>query len=166
MPTNLPRVSLFALLLSAALLASPAPRTAVVSAQASTITTNETVALSTTTVDLCSADTVTLSGSLHIVTHFSTDSNGGTHTSSHQNFENVTGTGTTSTTYRAVSSNNHTVNDNGNNSQQQFSVVNRVRLITQGSTDNYLLNITVNTTINANGLATSTVNNVVANCTG
>lgn len=166
MPTNLPRVSLFALLLSAALLASFAQPPAAATAQAGTVTTNETVALSTTTVDLCSADTVTLSGNLHIVTHFTTDSNGGTHTSSHQNFENVTGTGTTSITYRAVSSNNHTVNDNGSNSQQAFTIVNRVRLITQGSTDNYLLNITINTTINANGVATSTVNNVVANCTG
>jgi hypothetical protein len=159
-------VSLFALLLSAALLASPAPRTTVVNAQAGTITTNETVALSTTTVNLCDADTVTLSGSLHIVTHFTTDSNGGTHTSSHQNFENVSGTGTTSVTYRAVSSNNHTVNDNGGNSQQEFTIINRVRLITQGATGNYLLNITINTTINASGVATSTVNSVAANCTG
>ena len=166
MPTNLPRVSLFALLLSAALLTSFAQPPTAATAQAGTVTTNETVALSTTTVDLCSADTVTLSGNLHIVTHFTTDSNGGTHTSSHQNFENVTGTGTTSITYRAVSSNSHTVNDNGTNSQQEFTIVNRVRLITQGSTDNYLLNITINTTINANGVATSAVNNVVANCTG
>ena len=166
MTSNLPKFSLFALL-CAALLASPAPRTAAaVAAQATTVTTNETIPLNTTTVNLCNGDTVTLTGSVHVLSHVTLDTNGGTHVKTLHNFENVMGTGATGTTYRAVSTNNHTMNNNGSTAQQEFTNVNRVRLISQGLTDNYLLNGTIHTTVNANGEVTSTVTNFTTNCTG
>ena len=165
MASNLPKWSLFALL-CAALLASPAPRTAAVAAQATTVTTNETFTFNSTTVNMCNGDVVTLRGQIHFVTHTTTDNNGGVHVKMHHNFENVEGTGALVINYRAVSSNNHTVNDNGSNAQQEFTNVNRVRFISQGPSDNFLLNITIHTTINANGEATSTVVHVEANCTG
>lgn len=165
MASNLPKLFLFALL-SAALLASPAPQTFAAVAQATTVTTNETLTLNTTTVNLCNGDTVTLTGEVHIVTHTTISSNGNSHVKTHQNFEGVTGTGTLLLTYRAVSTNNHTVNNNGNNAQQEFTTVNRVRLISQGPSDNYKLDITIHSTINANGDATSTVTNVSTTCVG
>lgn len=165
MASNLPKLFLFALLF-VALLSSPVPLNAAVMAQATTVTTNETLTLNSTTVNLCNGDTITLTGQVHIVTHTTTDSNGGSHVKTHQNFEDVSGTGTLVLTYRGVSSNNHTVNNNGSNLQQEFTSVNRVRLISQGPSDNYKLDITIHTTINANGEATSTVNNVSTTCTG
>lgn len=166
MASNLPRFSLFALLLGAALLASLVLRPAVALAQATTVTTNETLTLSATSFNSCNGETVTLTGQVHLVTHVTTDSNGGTHFRSHQNYENVTGAGSLGNSYRAVSSNNHTVNDNGSNAQQEFTIVNRVRLISQGPADNLLINVTSHTTINANGQATSTVSNFEVICTG
>lgn len=168
MASNLPKFSLFALLLGAALFSSPLPRTAAAARpQATTVTTNETLTLTQQSFNSCNGETVTLTGEVHVVTHVTTDANGGTHTKSHQNFENVTGTGAlTLVTYRGVSSNNHTVNNNGSNAQQEFTMINRVRLISRGPTDNLLFSVTVHSTINANGQATSTVNNVTIDCNG
>lgn len=165
MASNLPKLSLLALL-CAALLASPATHTTAVFAQATTVTTNETLTLNSTTVNMCNGDVVTLSGQIHIVTHTTADTNGGSHVKTHHNFENVEGTGTLVLNYRAVSSNNHTVNNNGSNAQQEFTVVERVKLISAGPSDNYKLSVTVHVTINANGEATSEVTNVTADCTG
>lgn len=167
MASNLPKFSLFALLLGAALLASSLTRPAVAFTQATTVTTNETLPLNAVSFNSCNGEAVTLTGEVHIVTHFTTDTNGGTHYKSHQNFENVTGTGSLSLiTYRGVSNNNHTDNNNGSNAQQEFTNINRVRLISQGPADNLLVNITVHATINANGQATSTTSNFQVICTG
>lgn len=166
MASMLPRFSLCALL-CAALLATWPPRPVAALAQATTVTTNETTTLNGTEVNLCSGEVVVLTGEIHVVTHTTTDSNGGLHVKTHQNFENVTGTGTLFLTpYRAVSSNNHSFNDNGSNAQQEFTTVNRVRLISPGPAENFLLNATSHTTVNANGEVTTTFSNFVVNCTG
>ena len=166
MQTRLNRITLVglfaaALVVSAPLLPTPAR------AQANTVTTNETIPFSSVVVETCNGNSVTLTGQLHLVHHFTTDSSGGTHMTTHTNYQGVEGTSApVPVAYQAVSSNTHKFKDNGNNPQSVFHNVDRVRLISQGSTDNLILNFTTHTTVNAEGTATSTFIKAEAECNG
>jgi hypothetical protein len=134
----------------------------IIMAQATTTTTNQILPLNTT-VTGCDGQVVTLSGDIHIVTHVTTDASGGMHIVEHSNYQNVSGTGG-AITYRGVSSNSTVFNNSM--PQSEFTVVDQVLLISQGSTDNLQIHVTMHFTINANGQVTAVVENVRAECVG
>jgi hypothetical protein len=67
-------------------------------------------------------------------------------------------------TYRAVNSSHQTFNSS--DPQSEFTSVENVRLISSGSTDNLRIKFTTHTTINANGVATSSFTNFDVVCNG
>jgi len=98
-----------------------------------------------------------------MVTSFTTTASGGTHAQIHTNYQDVSGTSGTNT-YRAVSSNHHTFNSNG--AQSEFTTIEDVRLISIGPLDNLTIRVTMHTTVNANGQATASFTNFEVVCNG
>jgi hypothetical protein len=130
-------------------------------AQATTTTTNLILPLNTT-VSGCDGQLVTLSGNIHVVTHVTTDTNGGVHIKEHSNYQNVSGIGQPiPISYRGVSSNNTHFNN-----QINVTIVDQVLLISQGPSDNLQIHITMHLTINANGQTTAVVENIRVECVG
>ncbi|MBD0327380.1 MAG: hypothetical protein ICV68_13165 [Pyrinomonadaceae bacterium] len=163
MPRTKKRISLF-LAFSLALLAFDVARETPAFA-ATTVTTNETIPYNQTVFD-CNGNPVLLSGSMHVLSHYTTGlPNGGSRFSMHTNFQNVSGTGQVDPIeYQGVSSNHFTSNDN--NPTTVFTSIQTFRLISQGSTDNLNVQIVMHMTVNANGETTSTVVNVNVECNG
>jgi hypothetical protein len=146
----------------AAAASSPSPA----AAQATTVTTNETIPFTDTRTNPCNMDIVTFSGELHIANQVTTDSSGGSHVRSHVNYQNVTGTGTPSgLTYNVRTTTNETVNDS-DGPQSELTVIQVIRLITQGSAPNFQLQVVLHITINANGQTTSEVTETRIYCRG
>jgi hypothetical protein len=131
-------------------------------AQATSTTTNTEMPFTATLTD-CNGQPVVISGTMHMVMHFTTDSGGGTHAHIHTNYQDVSGTSGT-ITYRAVSSNHHSFNSNG--AQSEFTTIEDVKLISQGPTDNLTIRVTMHTTINANGQVTASFTNFEVTCNG
>lgn len=131
-------------------------------AQANSTTTNSEMPFTATLTD-CNGQPVVIAGTMHMVTHFTTTPSGGTHTHIHTNYQDVSGTSGT-ITYRAVSSNHHSFNSNG--SQSEFTTIETVKLISQGPTDNLTIRVTMHTTINANGQATASFTTFEVVCNG
>jgi len=156
-----PRVcaALFALLFTA-FAAAPA------FGQATTTTTNENISFTSSIFNQCNGDTVTFSGTLHVVNTMTTDGSGGTHLKTHSNYQDVTGTGVPSgITYRVGTVSNEVVNDN-DGPQSNATVISTVKLIAPGAALNYFMRIVLHITINANGETTSTVQESGFECRG
>ncbi|HYO62077.1 MAG TPA: hypothetical protein VER08_00315 [Pyrinomonadaceae bacterium] len=165
MQTRSTRLALAALFTAALAVSAPLTRTA--GAQANTTTTNQTITLSNVVVNTCDGNSVTLSGKLHLVHHFTVSNSGSTNMTMHSNYEEVQGVGNPSLTlYRGVSSNTHKSHSNGTTPQTNFTNVDRVRLISLGPSENLIINVTTHTTVNSNGQATSTFANASAECNG
>lgn len=120
-------------------------------AQTTSTTTNTEMPFTATLTD-CNGQPVVISGTMHMVTHFTTNANGGTHIHINTNWQDVSGTSGT-TTYQAQS-NNH-FNFNSNDPQSEFTTIDDVRLISAGPTNNLKVRAHMHTTINANGEATA-----------
>jgi hypothetical protein len=128
--------------------------------QATTTTTNEDIPFTNTLLNQCNGDTVTFSGSLHVVNTMTTDASGGTHLKTHVNYQDVTGTGAPSgINYRVGTVSNEVINDN--DGPQSTTTV-----ITQGPALNSFLRTVLHITVNANGETTSTVDEVSFECRG
>lgn len=163
--THRPRAGA-ALLLSLLVLAAAAPPWAPASAQATTVTTNETIPFTDTRSNPCNLDLVTFSGELHVTNSVTTDAGGGTHVRSHVNYQDVSGTGSPSgLSYRVVTTTNESLNDN-DGPQSELTVIQVVRLISQGSAPNFQLQVVLHITINANGQTTSEVTETRIMCRG
>jgi len=135
-------------------------------AQASTTTTNETVAFTSSLFNQCNGDQVTFSGSMHVVNTLTTDASGGTHLKTHINYQNVTGTGSPSgLSYNVRTVTNEVTND-ADGAQSNATVISIVKLIAQGPTQDYFLRNVIHVTVNANGQTTSTVQEVSIECLG
>lgn len=132
-------------------------------AQATTVTTNQEVPVDTTVFD-CNGQPVVLSGTMHMVVHFTTDANGGTHVTTHSNYQDVSGTSTSGLTYRGVNNVQTTFNSSG--PQSEVTTVDNVLLASQGATDNLRVSFTTHTTINANGVATAAFTRFTITCNG
>lgn len=134
-------------------------------AQANTVTTNVQTPVNETVTD-CNGQPVVLSGTIHMVVHFTTDASGGTHAVIHTNYQNVSGTSPSNpgVTYQAVNSSHQTFNSSV--PQNEFTSVENVLLVSSGTTDNLKVKVTTHFTINANGEATSVVTRFEADCTG
>lgn len=159
--TRLPRLGA-ALLLS--LLAASVPSPA--AAQATTVTTNETLPFTSSVVNPCNGDLVTFSGHVHIANHVTTDASGGSHLRMHVNYQNVSGTGTPSgVPYNVVTTQNETRNDN-TGPQSETTITQVLNLVSQGPQPNAQVYVVIHVTVNANGVTTSTVEEVRIACRG
>jgi hypothetical protein len=134
--------------------------------QATTTTTNEEVPFTGSYFNQCNGDTVTFSGTMHVVNTMTTDSSGGTHLKTHINYQDVTGTGVPSgVVYRVRTVSNEVVNDN-DGPQSTATVISTVKLISQGPALNYFLRVVLHITVNANGETTSTKEEAGFECRG
>ena len=131
-------------------------------AQATSTTTNTQMPFTASLTD-CNSQPVVVSGTMHMVTHFTTDATGGIHFDVHSNWQDVSGTSGT-ITYRAVSNNEHSFNNSG--AQTEFTVIDDVRLISQGPTDNLTMRATMHITVNANGEVTASFTRFEVVCSG
>jgi hypothetical protein len=105
---------------------------------------------------------VLLSGYLHVLTHTTLDGNGGFHAKEHFQPQGISGIGQTSgDKYQATG-----VTQRSFNGKVGFEEthVNNFRIIGQGPGNNYLIHSTIHTTVNANGVVTSVVHNIRADC--
>ena len=161
--THLPRLGAAFLLLTFAVVTSnPSPA----SAQATTITTNETLPFSGSAVNPCNGDAVTFSGQIHVTNHVTTDSSGGSHFRTHVNYQSVSGTGTPSgAQYNVRTTQNETRNDN-TAPQTETTIIQVFNLIAQGTVPNAKLHVVLHITINANGVTTSEVEEISVTCRG
>jgi hypothetical protein len=133
--------------------------------QAST-TTNETIPFTSTLLNPCTLDQVTFQGNMHVTNTMSTDASGGTHLKTHVNYQDVSGTGTPSgVNYNIRTTSNETTNDN-DGPQSEATIISTVRLISQGSSLNYFLQLVFHVTVNGNGETTSTVTESRIECRG
>jgi hypothetical protein len=132
------------------------------SAQASVITTNEQVPIALTVFIPCVPETVTVTGTLHIVSHTTVNPDGSFHVVSHFNPQGVSGTGdVTGAQYRGTGVTQNTFNIAAG---QTFTFANNFNFIGQGPGNNSTLHQNVHTTVNANGVVTSVVDNFSATC--
>ena len=161
MSSNMKRLPLFCLLAVTLMLLSAAQSRPTM-AQATSTTTNTEMPFTATLTD-CNGQPVVVSGTMHQVTHFTTDADGGTHVHISSNWQDVSGESGT-ITYRAVSSNHNYFNSNG--SQSEFTTIEDVLLISAGSTDNLMIRVHTHTTINANGEVTSSFVQFEVVCNG
>jgi hypothetical protein len=163
--THLPRLGA-AVLFSLLALAAASSHTTPAAAQATTVTTSETIPFTDTRANPCNLDLVTFSGQMHVTNHVTTDASGGAHVRTHVNYQNVSGSGLPSgRTYRVVTTTNETLNDN-DGPQYEMTVIQVVNLISQGSAPNAQLHIVLHITINANGQTTSEVTETRIGCRG
>ena len=150
--------------LTAALLVSAAATPAF--GQATTTTTNETIPFTSTLPNPCNGDLVTFQGDMHVTNTVTTDAGGGFHLKTHVNYQNVTGAGVpTGNTYNVRTTSNETLNDN-DPGQVETTVIQTVKLITQGPALNYFLQLVYHITVNANGETTSEVSESRIQCRG
>jgi hypothetical protein len=161
--THLPRLGA-ALLLSALAVVTSAPAPA--AAQATTITTNETLPFTGTTVNPCNGDAITFSGEIHVTNQVTTSAGGGSHIRTHVNYQGVSGTGTPSgAQYIFVTTQNETRNDNVG-PQTETTITQVGNLIGQGSVLNSQVHVVLHITVDANGVTTSEVEEVTVMCRG
>jgi hypothetical protein len=161
--THLPRL-VAALLLSILVVVTSDPSPA--AAQATTVTTNETLPFTGSATNPCNGDAITFSGQIHITNHVTTSSSGGNHIRMHVNYQGVSGTGTPSgANYNVVTSQNETRNDNVG-PQTETTITQVINLIAQGAVPNSKLHVVLHVTVNANGVTTSEVEEITVACKG
>ena len=135
---------------------------AVASASATTVSTNEKVPLLLTVFIPCVPENVTVTGDLHIVNHTTVNPDGSFHVVSHFNPQGVSGTGdVTGNKYQGTGV---TMTEFNVNAGSQFTFVNNFRFIGQGPGNNSTVHQNVHVTVNANGVTTSTVDNFSVEC--
>ena len=134
--------------------------------QATTTTTNENIPFTSTLTNPCNNDQVMFQGTMHVTNTMTTDASGGTHLKTHVNYQDVSGTGAPSgLTYQVRTTRNETDNDN-DGPQSETTIVQTVKLVSQGSAPNYFLHMVFHITINAHGETTSTVTETRLECRG
>lgn len=133
-------------------------------AQASTTTTNEEIEFTSSLPNPCNGDVVTFQGTMHVTNSVTTDANGGFHLKTHVNYQGVSGTGSPSgINYNVRTSTNETLNDN-DAGQFETTVIQTIKLISQGSAQNYFIHIVFHITVNAAGETTSEVTETRIEC--
>ncbi|HEX8503401.1 MAG TPA: hypothetical protein VF659_22650 [Pyrinomonadaceae bacterium] len=135
-------------------------------AQTTATTTSENIPFTDTRPNPCNGDLVTFQGTMHITNSVTTDASGGLHLRTHVNYQDVSGTGVPSgLNYRVMTTVNDTLNDN-DAGQFETTVIQTVKLNSQGPALNYFLHMVFHITINANGETTSTVTETRIECRG
>jgi hypothetical protein len=139
-------------------------------AQATTVTSNETVPVNLVVFNPCTEpeEFVLVTGELHLLFHSTVDANGGLHVQQHSQPQGggLLGTGEESgIQYRVVGvTRDETYVPPGDVRETTF--VNRFHIVTQGPSDNALVDITTHVTFNANGEPTAVVERAEIKCAG
>ena len=135
------------------------------SAQALEFTDNEFIPF-TLTAEGC-GDVIEVSGTLHVLIHVTLNDAGGITVKQHFQPQGATGVGLVSgATYQATGVTQETDTDNGPGPQFEFTFVNNFKIISRGTTPNYLVHDTVHVTVNNNGEITAEVINSTVECRG
>ncbi len=138
--------------------------TAPVGADASTFNSETSVPIAITVFIPCAADTVLLTGNLHIGVTVTTDSSGGFHRSVLFNPQGVSGIGSPSgAEYQGTGETRFDVQTSGP-PPLSFTFVNNFKIIGQGPDNNLLIHQNVHLTFNADGTLTASVDNFSFSC--
>jgi hypothetical protein len=156
--------NIIAALLVLSLVILPGP----VSAQAQTQTTRTDYPITVDETNPCNGEMVQLTGTGHLVMHFTFDNAGGIHIVDITNTMGpLRGVALLSgTVYQANQTVSSTVNDNGQTPQFEFTFVMSETLISQGATPNFVAHTTVHATVSSNALVTANVLNIKTECSG
>jgi hypothetical protein len=133
----------------------------------SSFTSSASVPIEIVTFVPCAADgageLVALSGSLHLLSHFTEDGAGGFHVMNEANPQGVSGTGlTTGDTYHGTGVTRSNFNAHGLPFNQTF--VNNFRIIGEEPGNNFMVHQNLHITVNANGEMTAFVDNFRVDC--
>jgi hypothetical protein len=135
------------------------------SAQATQFTDNEFVPFQLFAVGC--GDVIEVTGTLHVLFHITFDAGGGVTVKEHFQPQGATGVGLVSgATYQAVGETQDTSTDNGPGPLFEFTFVNNFKMISRGTTANYLVHDTIRLTVNSNGEVTADVVNSSEECRG
>jgi hypothetical protein len=134
-------------------------------AQAEQFTVNEFIPFELTA-EGC-GDVIEVTGTLHVLLHVTFNPTGGVTVKELFQPQGATGVGLVSgATYQAVGETQDTSTDNGPGPQFDFTFVNNFKMISQGTTANYLVHDTIHVTVNSNGEVTAEVVNSTVECRG
>jgi len=128
------------------------------------VVTNQDVSGPGATLNPCNGDTVTFSGTEHLLITSTTDSAGGTHVDIHSNFADVHGVGTDGTAYTLNARAN--AHQNVNLGAGEATVLFRGSVISHGSSPNYYFSQLFHVTQNANGEVTAQPYEFDTDCQG
>jgi hypothetical protein len=135
------------------------------SAQAESLTVNEFIPFELTAVGC--GDEIEVTGTLHVLFHITFNPTGGVTAKEHFQPQGATGVGLISgATYQAVGETQDTMTDNGPGPQFEFTFVNNFKMISRGTTANFLVHDTIHLTVNNNGEVTAEVENSSEECRG
>jgi hypothetical protein len=139
---------------------------AVADAEATAVTTNEQIPITLVVFVPCAnggaGELVELTGTLHVLTHVTSDAQGGLHVKQHFQPQGISGAGlTTGDKYQATGV-----------TQEEFNAtvgitdtfINNFRIIGEGPGNNLLVHTTFHVTVNANGVVTTIVDNFSIEC--
>ena len=137
-------------------------------AQATTVTTNEQIPFELIAFVPCAnggaGELVLVSGTLHVLTHQTIDTQGGVHAKTHFQPQGATGVGlTTGDTYHATGVTQEHFNFNASAGFTD-TFINNFRIIGEGPDNNLLVHQTIHVTITPNGDVTSEVLNTSVEC--
>ena len=126
-------------------------------------TTNADVPLSGSITNACNAETVTYTGSAHLLVHSTTDSAGGQHADVHVNIH-VTGTGATTGAAYVVNETDTAPSINLTNGAGEQTASTHFEVIGQGQAPNFRIDGLEHITVNANGTVTVSFFNLTTSC--
>jgi hypothetical protein len=131
-------------------------------AKADTTTTNLQLPLEATLVNPCTGELIAFSGTIHFLIHATATPSGNFHTTVHQNLQNVSGTGEQSgdTFHLQLGSTQVLTVAAG----VETTTIQNIRVIGPGPDNNFNLHQTMHLTVNANGMATATVEHLSTSC--
>ena len=137
-------------------------------AKATTVTTNIKVPVEILVFIPCAlggtGEVVELSGNLHLLTHVTTDNNGGMHVEMHAQPQGISGIGMDSgDKYQATGVTRGHINTQGP-APFESTFVNNFRIIVQGRGNNFLVHQVIHVTINANGDVTADIDKMSVDC--
>ena len=151
------------LVLAASLLVAVAPT----QAAATTIRNRTTVPFDVVVDNPCTGEPVALSGAQRVIFHLVLDARGGVHAHFSLVPQQVRGVGLYSgTAYHAVGGGGNNFTAAADDAPLVTSTRSTANLVSQGDSDNLLLQSTTHLTITATGAVTAVVNNMRLSCTG
>jgi hypothetical protein len=133
-----------------------------VRAQATAVTTTESVPFDLTVLIPCVPENVHLTGNLQIVNHTTVNADGGVHLVSHVNPQGLSGVGdVTGDKYQGSGLTQNVINASAG---ETLTFLNIMRFVGQGPGNDFTLQQQVHVTVNANGQTTTVVDNLRADC--
>jgi hypothetical protein len=132
--------------------------------QATVITSNTEVPIDFFNVNSCTGETITISGTSHVLFHSTATPSGNTLDTTEINFA-LQGVGSSGTNY-VVNETVSSTTASHENGSFVFNSVSHLNVISQGNTDNLLVKLEWHTTFNSNGELTSSRFDFTVECQG